>query len=427
MTLAAIDATDIEGARRRRGLPNAPPEFTPTQRTAFEKTADALIADGVTPAVAAETARDKALGRGLFARPEEVEDNKGVTIGGALSLALAMPDLQFVSKPIFTKGQIGTFTGHPGHCKSTFMDGLCTAHALELPFGPITPEARGLVYIVSAEDFQGTRNRILAEAARLRLDPADRAKLDATLRWVHVDTNVGAMTIREAIDTDALGQPIALIFVDTGPALFCGDDENDNVALRNFVEGFAAWKTLPGNPVTVLAWHPSKGATADRLEPRGASAIKGTIDFNLTIWRDDDRVTLSYTKVRAQHFDPIEGKISSVELEAASGARYSAPVVTVDADEPAERSDAREAREAIIVRMYATRTNPPTVRDLAAATSMSRAACGRHLQHMVSSKPAMVIKDPVDERYSLTPKGVERGKLLAGQSKQGYGRARDPG
>src|SRR5262249_9660182 len=155
------------------------------------------------------------------------------------------------------------------------------------------------------------------------------------------------------------GQEVALIFVDTGPALFPGDEENDNVEMRNFVEGFAAMAKLPGNPVTVLAWHPSKGATADRLEPRGASAIKGSCDFNLTIWRDDDRVTLGYTKVRAQHFDSIEGKLSSIELQSASGTRYFAPIVSLETTEQPERSDAREAREAILARMYASRNSQP--------------------------------------------------------------------
>lgn len=204
----------------------------------------------------------------LYSEPSE---HAGVTVGGALLRALEMPDLEYVCKPILTKGQLGTITAHPGHGKTTLFVGLCAAQALQRPFGPIAPEADGLVYIVSAEDFQGTRNRILAEAARLHLDADERARLDERLRWAHVETNAGAATIKAAIADDALGREVALVFIDTGPALFCGDDENDNVALRNFVEGFANWRDLPGKPATVLAWHPSKGATADRLEPRVAA------------------------------------------------------------------------------------------------------------------------------------------------------------
>jgi DNA-binding transcriptional ArsR family regulator len=366
----------------------------------------------------------------LAGDPPDDRERNGVKIGGALSLALGMRDLEFVVAPILTKGQLGTLTGHPGHCKTTFAVGLCVHVALDLPFGPLQPKAGGLVYIVSAEDLQGTRNRILAEAARLRLSADDRARLDARLRWAHVEPTATTSVIREAIEDDSAGWSFALIFVDTGPALFPGDDENDNVALRNFIEGFANWRTLPGNPAVVLAWHPSKGATADRLEPRGASSIKGTTDYNLTIWRDEERISVGHTKVRGQNFDPIEGRLSSVDLIAASGARYSAPTVMLDADEPtdrAERNDAREAREAILCRLHAGRGKPPTIRDLAEATSMSRAAAGRHLQHLAAVKPALVVKDPVDDRYILTKQGEARAKALLEITKDDYARLRDPG
>jgi hypothetical protein len=177
----------------------------------------------------------------------------------------------------------------------------------------------------------------------------------------------------------------------------------------------------------VLAWHPSKGATADRLEPRGASAIKAVCDFCLTLWKDEDRVKLSYTKVRGQHFDPIEGKLSTVELVAASGAQYFAPVIALEVEEPVERAHAREAREAILQRLHATRGKPPTVRELAAAAGISRAAAGRHLQHLATTRPAMVSKDPIDDRYALTKEGAKRAKALVDQAAQEFRNARDPG
>ena len=163
---------------------------------------------------------------------------------------------------------------------------------------------------------------------------------------------------------------MALIFVDTGPALFCGDDENDNIELRNFVESFGAMRKLPGNPATVLAWHPNKGATADRLEPRGASSIKGSCDFNLTVHKEDDRITIGYTKVRTQHFEPIEGRLSTIELLAASGERYFAPIVTLDVDQQNEAQDVGEAREAILRRMYSARAKPPSLREIGEATGI---------------------------------------------------------
>ena len=143
---------------------------------------------------------------------------------------------------------------------------------------------------------------------------------------------------------------------------------------------------------------------------------------------DEDRVTLHYTKVRAQHFDPIEGKLSTVELEAASGQRYFAPIVTLDVtDDRPERADAREGREAILRHLYVSRANPPTQRALAKAVAMSTGSISRHLQHLATVKPPLVRKDPVDDRYSLTKEGETRAKALVDQSSQAYRNARDRG
>src|SRR4051794_39144240 len=100
-------------------------------------------------------------------------------------MALGMADLRFVVSLLLTHRKVGTLTGHPGHCKTTLFLGLCVRLALRLAYGPLTPQTECLlVYVVSAEDLQGTRNRILGEAARLGLDADDRKLLDERLRWV---------------------------------------------------------------------------------------------------------------------------------------------------------------------------------------------------------------------------------------------------
>lgn len=340
--------------------------------------------------------------------------DSGIVVGRALTMAAEMPDLEMVVAPLCAKAQLLTLTGHPGHAKTTFATGLLVHFALGRSFGPITPATEGLVYFVSAEDFQGTRDRILAEAARLRLDPDERQSLNFAMRWMQVDCNVGARAIAAAISADAEHVNVAMIFIDTGPALFNGEDENDNVALRNFVESFRCMGGIPGSPATVIAWHPSKGATADRLDPRGASAVRATIDSNLTIWREEDRVTISYTKVRGAHFEPIEGRIVPVELEAYGGRRYSAPAIAFDQDESNSlgRADAREAREAILRRLYVDRVDPPTVRALAKTLGRPHSTVGGHLTTLAQAKPPLVKRDPVTDRYALTKQGEARAKEI---------------
>ncbi|MFO1306611.1 MAG: AAA family ATPase [Burkholderiales bacterium] len=327
-------------------------------------------------------------------------------------MALDMPDLEMIAAPLVAKGQLVTLTGHPGHAKTTFMTGMFAHLAIGRAYGPITLETEGLFYLVSAEDFQGSRDRILAEAARMRLDADERELLNAGMRWMQVEHNVGARAIRDAIKADARGANVVLVGVDTGPAMFCGEDENDNVALRNYVETYNCMSELDGRPGTIINWHPSKGAGSDRLDPRGASAIKGTIDSNLTIWREDDRITLSYTKIRGAHFEPIEGRIVPVEMEAAGGRVYTAPTIVFDQESKHERSDARETREAILRRLYVDRHDPPTVRALALAIGKPASTVGGHLTTLAQSKPALVQRDPVTERYTLTRTGEARAREI---------------
>ena len=122
------------------------------------------------------------------------------------------------------------------------------------------------------------------------------------------------------------------------------------------MEGFAGWReTARESLSTVLAWHPSKGAAADRLEPRGASAIKGTCDFNLTLWKDDDRVTLGVHQGPGATLRPDRSSVYPLSNSSPLPAPTTSPrLVALDVDVALPNAaDAREARAAILRRMYA--------------------------------------------------------------------------
>lgn len=352
---------------------------------------------------------------------EPAAPTSDIVVGGALELAQSMPPLRYKVRPLFVAGQVGTKTGLPGHGKTTGMTSMLAHFSVGRALGPLALEEPGLLYIVSAEDFDGTRGRILAEAARMRLDEEDRARMNANLRWVHVKATASPAQIIEHIRRDAGGHDVALVFVDTGPALFPGDDENDNTAQRDFVAGFLLLREMPGNPCTIIAWHPAKGATADRLDPRGASAIKGTCDFNLTAWREDNRVTIGHTKLRGRHFEDIVGTLGEVELEEADGTRSMIPVLDIPVTgDVADRSDARDAREGILRYLHTHRDAAPSMRALADAVASTKSAVGRHLQHLAASNPPMVRKDAVDDRYTLTAQGTARVEAILAREATEY-------
>jgi RecA-family ATPase len=163
-----------------------------------------------------------------------------------------MPEADMVMAPCFTRAQLVTLTAHPGAGKSTVCGSAAIHHALIRALGPLTPESDGCVYYVSREDQAGTALRLQAEAARLQLTEQDRAMVNARLRWVLVNENMAPEIIAESMREDAAGMRIDLVFVDTGVALFCGDDENANAQLQAFAARCRWFVNLPGSPCTVV-------------------------------------------------------------------------------------------------------------------------------------------------------------------------------
>ena len=192
-----------------------------------------------------------------------------VTIGGCIDLANAMPDLQPVLGSLFYQGQVVTLTANPGHGKSTTMISACVSLALQTSYGAMQPQRDGLAYYCSVEDLEGTRKRIFAEAVTRNLSVADRERLNRNLRWVQLHSVTAPSILREYIEEDAQGAKINTVMIDTGPAMFAGDNENDNVQQQQFVTEGRVLTNLPGTPCVVLFWHPVKNASFDNLTPRG--------------------------------------------------------------------------------------------------------------------------------------------------------------
>ena len=320
---------------------------------------------------------DARLVRAFDASTPRAPDLPHVEILGCLDMASRMDDIEFVLAPTLAQGKVIALTGHPGHGKSTLGNAMAIAIALQEPFGAMRPTRQGLVYFVSAEDFDGTRLRIFAEAIRRKLTEEARALLNRNLRWAHLRGVLAPSIIREYIEEDAVCENVVAVFLDTGPAMFTGESENDNVEMQTFASGCRVLTELPGHPCVVVFWHPAKGAAADNLTPRGGSALLGAIDGNLTVWNDVDYgiVTLARSpwKWRGEHFEPLRFRLETVELVLPSGKPASIKVAVPTDETPAPRSpktirrnvalDAlREVVREIGQRMPGTSTIPPGMR-----------------------------------------------------------------
>ncbi len=349
-----------------------------------------------------------------------------LVVGGLFSLARDMGDTTYVVRPLFVQGQLVAETARPGHGKSSLSIAVAFAHALRRPLGPLLPGVAGLVYIVSAEDQIGTRARAYAEAVRHELDEDDRKALDENLRWIHVNRMVHPSSILEAIAADAAGRDVALIFVDTGPATFQGDDENSNTAQQDQAAAWRSGTFLPGKPCVVVLGHPAKGATAENLTPRGGGAYEGSIDANITLWRDDDMVvTVSHTKLRSEHFEPIKFRLDPVSIEFASGAVSRVPIVRPVTDAEADEIDLKlgERRESILVALLDANESL-SGRDIARRArghENKNTTVMRDLERLAAGgRRALVSKGQLTDKYGLTAVGRKAAKALADRQARTY-------
>lgn len=363
------------------------------------------VARLVTLGMSEEVARDAA----ATARRERLLKNNILT-GGCLTLADAMADVHYIMEPALVQRQLLTLTGRTGHGKSTVGIAMAFALALGRELGPLKPRRPGLIYYVSAEDTDGTRKRIYAEAIRHKLTVEERAAIDKRLRWVHVNVTMNPMLIAEHIREDADVQQVSAIFVDTGVALFAGDDDNQNTQMQAFATASRALTEIDGAPCVVLFWHPVKNASADNLVPRGGSALLNAIDGNLTLWLDveSDTATLGHTKWRADIFEPIEFALETFPLIMPSGASSSVKIATPKTGSQLEEreSDVASRREKLLgVLVSASPDEPIALRKLAALVGASKSTVSRDLRHMAATKPALIALDPFTDRYAATVGG----------------------
>lgn len=113
-----------------------------------------------------------------------------------------------------------------------------------------------------------------------------------------------------------------LIVVDTSQAFFGGDDENSNSQMVGHAKAMRKLTTLPGNPCVIILTHPVKNPSKDNLLPRGGGGFLAEVDGNLTIWNDNDNVTLHHQgKFRGAGFAPINFVLKGVSPAALKDAK----------------------------------------------------------------------------------------------------------
>jgi hypothetical protein len=217
----------------------------------------------------------------------------------------------YVVDGILQQSFLYSLTGATGSGKTSITLRLAASTALGIVFaGRGTKRSR--VLYMAAENPDDARMRWIALASHMEFDP-NAIDVFFTDRRFTISTIMTALRA----ELERLGSEFSLVIVDTGPAFFEGDDENDRAQMGNHAKIFRQLiEAIPGRPSVVVNVHPTKNAGPDNLVPAGGGTFLNEVDGNLTAAIADSTSTVHWQgKYRGPDFAPIHFLIKTVTNE----------------------------------------------------------------------------------------------------------------
>jgi hypothetical protein len=264
---------------------------------------------------------------------------------------------------ILLRGFVYSFTARTGDGKTAVMLTLAAAVARGQDLSD-REVAKGKVLYFAGENPDDIRMRWIAMAQHLNFD-ADT--IDVHFIPCTFDIPKLEQRIREEV---AAIDGVVLVIVDTSPAYFHGENENDNVEMIAHAEMLRRLKDLPGNPTVIAACHPVKGAANDNLIPRGGGAFLNAMDGNLCAHKTDMLVTMHHQgKFRGVDFEPMAFELESVTARKLldTKGRHIPTVIARGLSKDDQRqkaSDLRDEEDNILLLLFG-REDPVSFTDIA--------------------------------------------------------------
>jgi RecA-family ATPase len=165
---------------------------------------------------------------------------------------------------ILIKRYLYAMTGRTGSGKTSKALLLTACVAQGIPYGGHKTKKTRVMY-AAAENPTDVRMRWIALAAEMGFDPE-------TIDVYFTDQRFSLSTMLDTLRVEAeqFGGNFGLVIVDTSPAFFEGDNENDRAQmgrhaqlLRRIID------VIPGGPCVVANCHPPKNVTDEDLLPAG--------------------------------------------------------------------------------------------------------------------------------------------------------------
>lgn len=306
---------------------------------------------------------------------------------------------------IIQRSYLYSLTARTGHGKTAVSMALAQAVMRGLNLGG-REVAKGSVLYLAGENPDDIRMRWLTLGDVVGFDPRE-----LPLHFIAGVVPLKDRMVEIALEAQRIGD-LNLVIVDTAAAYWMGDDPNNNAQQGEYARVLRQLTRLPGRPAVIVACHPVKNASRDNLLPVGGGAFLNEVDGNLTLWKDDETLSLHWQgKTRGPEFEPIAFRleVKTSELVKDSKGRLLPTVVAhAISDIEHEAGEAKVSKDAYRL-LEAIGTNAKaSVSDLARHVGWMSAK-GDPQKSKVYRVAAKLVEAKLVERlldrYRLTEKG----------------------
>lgn len=228
---------------------------------------------------------------GLEAVPKAKPLKKGITILSAEEAA-ALPPPSWLIPDVLQRGTLATIFGPPASLKSFLGLHIANTVAYGLEWrGKAIPQER--VAYIAAEGASAV-GALRNEAWRIHYRQDVRnSKLDLIPHAIALNDPAQVEALISALQGRHAGDSYGLVVVDTMARCTAGADEQSAQAMGLVIDACAQIKDALGGATVLLIHHSGKDAAKGQ---RGSSALKGNIDAEAMVTRDDRDVALKVWK-----------------------------------------------------------------------------------------------------------------------------------
>lgn len=255
-------------------------------------------------------------------------------------LRLGLKPISWLVRDYLESDALALLFGDPSAGKSFVAIDLACCIATGTPWHG-HDVTQGAVFYIAGEGQNGLHRRFAAWAKHNAIDLSE-APLFVGDRPTQLCKDEEAGSIAHTIESmaDTFGTRPALIVIDTVARNFGGADENSTQDMGAFIaniDGLLRSRDL-GRPTVLLVHHSGHG---DKSRARGSSSLKGALDAEYSLTKDDsDVIRLQATKMKdAPDPAPLAFMLQTVDLGAdLAGEPISSAVLSSAAYVPPARS-----------------------------------------------------------------------------------------